>query len=112
MDPVSATDAPGARVIPPTPELFPGGEGAPLGLGPGDEPLEVEYEGASAHATLEGTGSVMVAIDGNPAIAVRSEGAGLYELSSHPRHERHRLSIEAGDGEVALWSLSFAPGVP
>jgi hypothetical protein len=112
MDPLRATDAPGARVIPPTPELFPAGEGAALRLGAGDEPLELEYEAAGAYATLEGTGTLNVAIDGGAAVAVRAEEAGLYELSSHPRHERHRLAIEAGDGELAVWSLSFAPGVP
>jgi hypothetical protein len=112
IEPLRATDAPGAAVIPPTPEMFPGGEGAPLRLGAGDEPLEVEYEGAGAYATLEGAGTLMVAIDGGPAVEVRADGAGLYELSSHPRHERHRLAIEPSDGDLALWSLSFAPGVP
>ncbi len=112
MDPVRATDAPGARVLPPTPELAPAGDGAARRLAAGGEPLSIEYEGAGAYATLEGTGTVMVAIDAGAAVAVRAEGTGLYELSSHPRHERHSLSIEAGDGEVAVWSLSFAPGVP
>jgi hypothetical protein len=112
MEPIRASDAPGAAVIPPTPELFPAGEGAALRLGAGSEPLSVEYEGAGAYATLEGTGTVMVAIDGGDPVAVRAQGAGLYELNSHPRHERHSLSIDAGDGEVALWSLSFAPAVP
>jgi hypothetical protein len=112
MDPARASDAPNARVIPPTPELFPGGEGAALRIGAGDERLELDYEGAGAYATLEGSGTLMVAIDGGAPDAVRAEGAGLYELSSHSRHERHRLSIGAEDGEVAVWSLSFAPGVP
>ena len=112
IEPLRATDAPGAAVIPPTPEMFPGGEGAPLRLGAADGPLEVEYEGAGAYATLEGTGTLMVAIDGAPAVEVRADGAGLHELSSHPRHERHQLAIELGDGDLALWTLSFAPGVP
>jgi hypothetical protein len=107
-----ATDAPGARVIPPTAEIFPAGEGAALPLAAGGEPLSIDYEGAGAYATLEGSGTLSVAIDDGAPVAVRADGAGLYELSSHPRHERHRLAIGPGDGGLALWSLSFAPGVP
>jgi hypothetical protein len=112
MDPLRATDAPGARVLPPTPERFPGGEGAALRLGPEDDPLELDYEGAGAYATLQGNGTVEVAIDAGAPVPVRVENAGLYELGTHPRHERHRLSIAAAEGEVLLWSLSFAPGMP
>ena len=112
LEPLRATDAPGARVIPPTAEIFPGGEGAALPLAPDGEPLSIDYEGAGAYATLEGGGTLSVAIDDGAPVAVRAEGAGLYELSSHPRHERHRLAIGSGDGGLALWSLSFAPGLP
>jgi hypothetical protein len=112
LEPLRATDAPGARVIPPTAEIFPAGEGAALRLAADGEPLSIDYEGAGAYATLEGSGTLNVAIDDGAPVAVRAEGAGLYELSSHPRHERHRLAIGPGDGELALWSLSFAPGVP
>ncbi len=111
MQPLRATDAPGAAVLPPTPELFPAGEGVPLSLLEG-EPLEYDYEAGGAYATLEGRGSIHVSLDGGPPSALTIDTAGLYELAVHPRHERHRLSIEPRSGEVALWSVSFAPGVP
>ena len=43
MEPRRATDAAGAAVLPPTPELFPAGEGEALDLGQGDG-LEAGYE--------------------------------------------------------------------
>jgi hypothetical protein len=112
MDPVRASDAPGASVIPPTPELFPSGEESPRRLAVGEDPIELEYEGAGAYATLEGSGSLRVSVDGREVEPVRAEVAGLYELSSHERNERHRLEIEVDEGELAVWSLSFAPGIP
>ncbi len=112
MQPLRPTDAAGAAVIPPTPELFPGAEGAPLRLGAGGDGVSLEYEAAGAHATLEGRGIVLVTIDDRPSEEIGIEGAGLYELSTHPRNERHRIALEAGTGAVDVWSLSFSPGVP
>lgn len=109
-EPLRATDAPGAAVMPPTPELFPAGEGQALTAGP--EPLEISYEAGGAFATLDGSGRIRIAVDGGPDAEIPVEGAGLYELASHPRHEVHRLGIEIAAGEVEIWSVSFAPGVP
>ncbi|MDQ2939567.1 MAG: hypothetical protein M3R23_03450 [Actinomycetota bacterium] len=112
MDPVRATDAPDAAVMPPTPELFPAGEGRPFALGEGSDRLEVEYEAGGAYATIEGRGEIAATVDGELADPVRIEGAGLYELALHPRHEPHRLALEFVAGEMAIWSVSFAPGMP
>ena len=112
MDPVRATDAPDAAVMPPTPELFPAGEGRPLALGEGSNGLELEYEAGGAYATIEGKGEIATAVDGELAGPVRIEGAALYELALHARHQPHRLALEFVAGEMAVWSVSFAPGVP
>ena len=112
MQPLRPSDAPGAAVIPPTPELFPGAEGAPLRLGAGNEGMRLEYEAAGAHATLEGRGTVLVTIDDRPAEEIRSRAPASTSSAAHPRNERHRLALEAGTGEVDVWSLSFSPGVP
>jgi hypothetical protein len=112
LEPLRATDAPGAAVMPPSAELFPAGEGRPLRVAAQSERLEVGYEAGGAYATIEGQGSIRVAPDRKPAKQIRVEGAGLYELATHPRHGAHRLTLEFSAGEMSIWSISFAPGVP
>jgi len=112
MDPVRATDAPNAAVMPPTPELFPAGEGRPLAVCEGSDDLELEYEAGGAYATIEGRGTISLAINGLPGDQIVVEEAGLYELAAHPRHEAHRLSLDLVGGEISIWSVSFAPGLP
>ncbi len=112
MQPLRATDAPGAAVMPPTPEIFPAGEGEPLAIGPDAKPLEIPYEAGGAFATLDGSAVLAVTVDANASEQVEIEGAGLYELAAHPRHEAHRLEIGVASGEAEIWSLSFAAGVP
>ncbi|MGB7588842.1 MAG: hypothetical protein WBM00_09055 [Solirubrobacterales bacterium] len=112
MPALRATDAPGARVMPPSEELFPGGswEQAWIAGEHGSE-LVVEYAAGGAYATVEGTGEIEVELDGSPAPSVRVEGPALYALSEHPRHESHKLILRPSPG-LRLWSLSFAAGVP
>jgi hypothetical protein len=112
LEPLRATDAPGAAVMPPSAELFPAGAGRPLRVAAQSESLEVGYEAGGAYATIEGQGSIRVAPDHKPAKQIRVEGAGLYELATHPRHGAHRLTLEFSAGEMSIWSISFAPGVP
>jgi hypothetical protein len=112
MGPLRTTDVPGAAVMPPTPELFPAGEGQALNAGLGTEPLEVSYEAGGAYATFDGSGEIRVTADRESVDEIAVEGAGLYELATHPRHEAHRLELEIAAGEVEIWSVSFAPGVP
>ncbi len=112
MQPLRATDAPGASVMPPSEEVFPGEEGRPLVIGEASPGLALDYSAGGAHATFEGEGKVRVGLDGEAGEAIAISGAGLYELASHQRHEAHRLSIEPIEGELLLWSVSFAAGVP
>ena len=112
MQPLRATDAPGAPVIPPTPELFPAGEGVPVARRDRSESLEFDYESGGAYATIEGAGAIRVGLDDGTPLELAIEGAGLYELAVHPHHEAHRISLEWMRGEISLWSVSFAPGTP
>src|SRR6476469_3280452 len=95
MRPLRASDSPGAKVMPPTPELLPGGSWEQPWAG-GE--LEVGYEAGGAHATVEGTGTLSVAIDGDEPRPVQIDGPRLYELASHERHESHRLVLEPSPG--------------
>jgi hypothetical protein len=112
VDPLRPTDAPGAKVMPPTPELFPGGSWErPWTAGEDDEVLEVEYEAGGAHATVEGTGEVAVEVDGVATQPVAISGPALYLLAEHSRHEGHRLTLHPSRG-LKVWSVSFSAGLP
>lgn len=112
LEPLRPTDAPGAVVMTPTPELFPAGEGKALELDGRNADLEVAYEAGGAHATIDGRGRIHILLDAVPQGEIAIEGAALYQLASHPRHEGHRLSVRLVSGELSLWSVSFAAGVP
>jgi hypothetical protein len=112
MDPLRPTDAPRAKVMPPTPELFPGGSlEHPWTAGDDGEALEVEYEAGGAHVTVEGTGEIAVELDGAAVGAVTVTGPALYSLAEHRRHESHRLALRPSPG-LKIWTVSFAAGVP
>jgi len=112
LAPLRATDAPGARVIPPTPELFPGGSWErPWVAGEDGEDLALDYQAGGAYATVEGEGEVQVEIDGQWRSVPAGPTAGLRTLAEHPSHEAHSLVLRPAPG-VKIWSLSFAAGVP
>jgi hypothetical protein len=107
MDPVRPTDADGIEVIAPGAELFPA-EGRPWSRSDDGEAFDVEYEGGGIHATIEGTGSLNLTLDGKRIDPVRIDGAGLYTLAEHDRHGAHRIEIEL-EGDPRIWSVSFSP---
>lgn len=113
LAPLRPTDGPGARVIAPTPEVFPGGSWErPWTAGEDGEVVAVDYQAGGAYATVEGEGEIQVELDGEwrePVAAGPSPG--LIALAEHPRHEAHSLVIRAADG-VRIWSISFSPGSP
>ena len=112
LDPLRPTDSPNAKVIPPTPELFPGGSWErPWIAGEDGESIEVEYEAGGAYATVEGSGELTITTDGNSATQIKIDGPGLYKLTDHPGHEQHTLSLRPSQG-FRIWSISFAAGVP
>lgn len=112
MEPLRPTDGPGARVMAPTPEVFPGGSWErPWTAGEDGSELELDYEAGGAYTTIEGEGEVAVAIDDGEAASMEIEGPALYPLAEHARHESHRLLLRPSPG-LRVWSISFAAGVP
>jgi hypothetical protein len=108
MGPLRPSDAPGALVTPPSDEVFPGGGPAERWRG---EVLELDYDGAGAYAAVDGSGHLRVALDGAEERSIAIAGPGLYELSEHPRHERHSLRIRPTVG-VDIYAVGFAAGLP
>jgi hypothetical protein len=108
MAPLRASDSPGAKVMPPTPELFPGGSWEQPWTG-GE--LEVDYEAGGAYATVEGAGTLSVTVEGAETHQLQIDGPRLYTLAEHERHESHHLQLVPSTG-LQIWSLSFAAGIP
>jgi hypothetical protein len=112
MTPLRDTDAPGARVMPPSAELFPGGSWErPWTAGEDGEELVVPYEAGGAFATVEGKGEIALELDGEAVEPVAVDGPALYALTEHRRHESHELALRPSPG-LAIWSVSFAAGMP
>jgi hypothetical protein len=112
MEPLRTTDEPGARVIPPSPEVFPGGSWErPWIAGADGEDLALDYQAGGAYATVEGDGELQVEIDGEWRTIPAAPAPGLRTLAEHPRHEAHNLVLRAAPG-VRIWSIGFAAGVP
>jgi hypothetical protein len=112
MPPLRAGDSPGARVIPPTEELFPGGSWErPWTAGEDGTELTAEYAAGGAYATAEGKGEIAIELDGSTIASVEIDGAALYPLTEHDRHESHSLTLRPSAG-LRIWSVSFAAGMP
>jgi hypothetical protein len=112
MAPLRPTDSPGARVMAPTPEIFPGGSWErPWTAGEDGEELEVEYEAGAAYVTTEGAGAIAIELDGDPLGTLATANPALYPLAKHERHGEHRLRLRPTPG-LRIWSLSFAAGMP
>lgn len=112
MAPLRPTDAPGARVIAPSAEVFPGGSWERAWVaGEDGEVLALDYQAGGAFATLEGAGEIEIESDGEWLRPVSTAGAGLYTLAEHPSHEAHSLVLRPTPG-LRVWSVSFAAGAP
>jgi hypothetical protein len=112
MVPLRPSDGPGARVIPPTPEIFPGGSWErPWIAGEDGEDLALDYQAGGAYATIEGEGEIELEIDGELSTLPSDPTPGLRTLAEHPIHEAHNLVLRPAQG-VKIWSISFAAGVP
>ena len=112
MEPLRATDGPGARVLAPTPEVFPGGSWErPWTAGEDGEELAVEYEAGGAYATVEGKGAIEVELDGARGAPIEIDDPALYPLAEHERHETHAVVLRPTPG-MRIWSIGFAAGVP
>jgi hypothetical protein len=112
MEPLRPGDAPGAKVMSPTPELFPGGSWErPWVAGEDGETLEVEYEAGGAYATVEGNGELAIGVEQGEPRRLQISGPALYPLAEHDRHGAHRLLLRPTKG-LRIWSVSFAAGLP
>jgi hypothetical protein len=112
MAPLRPSDAPGARVMAPTPEAFPGGSWErPWTAGEDGEELALEYTAGGAYATIEGLGEIAVELDGEVAGTVAATGPALYVLAEHPSHQAHTITLIPTPG-LRIWSVSFAAGTP
>ena len=112
MAPLRATDAPDALVMPPTPEILPGGSWErPWTAGEDGEALELDYEASGAYATVEGSGPLALELDGSPIDSIEIDGPALHALAEHPAHERHAMTLRPSPG-IRIWSVSFAAGLP
>ena len=112
MEPLRPTDGPGARVMAPTPEHFPGGNWQrPWVAGEDGEDLALDYQAGGAYVTVEGEGELQVEIDGEWNTVAAGPSPGLRTLAEHSSHEAHSLVLRPAEG-TKVWSLSFAAGVP
>ncbi len=112
LEPIRPSDAPGAEVIAPTPEIFPSGTAEePWPVADADRRLELEYEAGGAYAATDGEGEIAIRLDGEGRDPIPVTHPGLQELTSHERTERHRLELEPSAG-LQLYSIQFAAGVP
>jgi hypothetical protein len=112
MAPLRPSDAPNARVMPPSEELFPSGSWEePWTAGEDGDTLTIDYAAGGAYATVEGKGDLSVALDDGEPHQISINGARLYCLAEHPRHESHKLKLIPSEG-LRIWSISFAAGVP
>ncbi len=111
MPPLRPTDGPGARVIAPTEEIFPGGSWEqPWTAGEDGEELAVEYAAGGAYATVEGVGELTIELDGSVHDPVQVTDPALYTLAEHPSHESHTATLRPSPG-LRIWSISFAAGI-
>jgi hypothetical protein len=112
LAPLRPTDAPGARVMAPSPEIFPGGSWERAWTaGEDGEALAFEYAAGGAFVTVEGAGEIAVELDGTAVDTVSVTRPGLYSLAEHPRHEAHGIALRPTPG-TRIWSVSFAAGPP
>ena len=112
MAPLRPEDAPNARVIAPSAEVFPGGGWERPWIA-GEEPTSwsSNTRRAAAWATIEGRRVAHRRGRRRAPRCGRVPGPGIYELATHERHGTHAVTLipEAG---MSVWSVSFDPGLP
>jgi hypothetical protein len=112
LDPLRPSDAPDAKVIPPTEELFPGGSTEePWPKTEVDRTLEVQYRAGGAYAATDGDGVIEISVDGRRSEPRQITHPGLQELTVHERSETHTLRLEPSPG-MLIYSIQFAAGIP
>lgn len=112
LEPLRTADAPGARVIAPSAEIFPGGSAErPWSASPGRPSVAFDYEGGGAFLAADGEGEVAVSIDGGTREPLAIRHPGLHTIAVHELHESHRVELEPTAG-VRIYSVQFSPAPP
>jgi hypothetical protein len=112
LEPLRPSDAPDARVIPPTAELFPGGSTEePWPKTEADSVLELDYQAGGAYAATDGEGQIALRVDGVDREPVEVRASGLQELTIHDHTEHHTLQLEPSPG-ILIYSIQFAAAPP
>jgi hypothetical protein len=112
LEPMRRSDAPGAKVIPPTAEIFPGGSTEePWSSSPDDPSLEFEYTAGGAYAATNGVGEIAIGLDGEARDPIEVTYSGLQELTIHDHTEHHTLALEPSPN-LPIYSIQFAAAVP
>jgi hypothetical protein len=112
MAPLRPSDAPGAWVMAPTPEVLPGGSWErPWTAGADGEELTLEYTGGGAYATVDGRGEIAVELDGEPVTTIAVTAPALYALAEHSNHEARAVTLRPTAG-LKIWSVSFPAATP
>ena len=112
LEPLRPSDAPGAKVIPPTPEIFPGGSTEePWRQTEADSAVELEYQAGGAYAATDGDGEIELCVDGERRDPIRVTHPGLQELTLHDSTERHVIELSPASG-LLVYSIQFAAGTP
>jgi hypothetical protein len=113
MAPLRPGDGPGAQVIAPSAEVFPGESWERAWTaGEDGEVLALDYQAGGVFATIEGDGELAAEIDGEwlDPVAV-GPAPGLVAIAEHRCHEAHSLVLRPSPG-LRVWSVSFAAGTP
>jgi hypothetical protein len=111
MEPLRATDAPGATVMAPTNELLPTGSlEEAFAVEREGEGIDVPYAAGGSFVTAEGEGAIRLELDNAALDPIDVTSPGLYALAEHSWHEAHRLTMRPKPG-MRIWSVSFAAGV-
>jgi hypothetical protein len=112
MAPLRPSDSPGAWVMAPTPEAFPGGSyERPWTAGEDGEELVLDYAAGGAYATVEGSGEIAIELDGEATAPIAVADPALYALAEHPGHEAHTVTLRPTPG-LRIWSVSFPAATP
>jgi hypothetical protein len=112
LEPIRPSDAPDAKVIPPTPEIFPGGSTEePWSSTEAEASIEFEYRAGGVYAATDGEGEIAIRVDGEEYAPIQVSYPGLQELTLHEHTEEHGIRLEWSPG-LSIYSIQFAAGVP
>ena len=85
LEPLRPTERPGALVVPPSEELFPGGSASEPWRASRRQPaLSVDYAAGGAYATLDGEGELTLSLDGAEPTRRAVDAPGLYDAGGAP----------------------------